>query len=194
MTSGIVYRKLSGTRYLRKEYSYLPLHFMEEFGKDIMKTQAKKPAIIDDLTVQYSVEGNQILKQAKSYLEGYMKDEIPEWDFVSDEELAKRKQERINRENLENLLEELEKSKVYEEQNTTGFDGQKQYWPTMPLGLGKEPEPDPDPNIINIEEVVVTAYHPQTLLRKLRNQYFHWSASRDWFGMEPAKNRIRGEY
>ncbi|MEZ0005365.1 hypothetical protein ABH942_000716 [Flavobacterium sp. 28YEA47A] len=194
LTSGLVYRKLSGTRYLRKEYSYLPLHFMEEFGKDIMKTQEKSNALIDDLTIQYSVEGNQILKQAKSYLEGYMNDEISEWEFVSDEELAKRKQEKIDRENLQNLLEELEKSKVYQEQNATGFDGQKQYWPTMPIGLGKEPEPDPDPNVINIEEVVVTAYHPQTLLRKLRNQYFHWSASRDWFGMEPAKNRIRGEY
>ncbi|MBC8643190.1 hypothetical protein H9W95_00910 [Flavobacterium lindanitolerans] len=41
LTSGIVYRKLSGTRYVRKEYSYLPLHFMEEFGKDIMKTRQK---------------------------------------------------------------------------------------------------------------------------------------------------------
>ncbi len=194
LTSGLVYRKLSGTRYLRKEYSYLPLHFMEEFGKEIMKTQAKSNALIDDLTIQYSVEDHPLLISAKSYLEGYMNDEISEWDFVSDEELAKRKQERINRENLEKLLEQLEKEKIQQQQNSPVFEGQKQYWPTMPPGLGEEPEPDPDPNIINIEEVVVTAYHPQTLLRKLRNEYFHWSASRDWFGMEPAKNRIRGEY
>lgn len=198
MTSGLVYRKLSGTRYLKKEYSYLPLHFMEEFGKDIMKTKEKSNALIDDLTIQYSIEGHPLLVSAKSYLEGYMNDEISEWDFVSDEELAKRRQERINRENLEKMLEEMEKNRIYQEQNSPGFEGQKQYWPTMPPGLGIEPEQKPeeeeDIRTTTLEEIVVTAYHPQTLLRKLRNEYFHWSASRDWFGMEPAKNRIRGEY
>ncbi|MNX79917.1 hypothetical protein D3C86_1115630 [compost metagenome] len=198
MTSGLVYRKLSGTRYLKKEYSYLPLHFMEEFGKEIMKTKEKSNAIIDDLTIQYSVEGHPLLVSAKSYMEGYMKDEIPEWDFVSDEELAKRRQDRINRENLEKMLEEMEKNKVYEEQNSSGFDGQRQYWPTMPPGLGEDPQPqlEQDENIrtTTLEEVVVTAYHPQTLLRKLRNEYFHWSASRDWFGMEPNNDRKRREH
>ncbi|MCY1493012.1 hypothetical protein D3C87_71810 [compost metagenome] len=198
MTSGLVYRKLSGTRYLKKEYSYLPLHFMEEFGKEIMKTKEKSNALIDDLTIQYSVEGHPLLVSAKSYMEGYMKDEIPEWDFVSDEELAKRRQDRINRENLEKMLEEMEKNKVYEEQNSSGFDGQRQYWPTMPPGLGEDPQPqlEQDENIrtTTLEEVVVTAYHPQTLLRKLRNEYFHWSASRDWFGMEPNNDRKRREH
>ena len=198
MTSGLVYRKLSGTRYLKKEYSYLPLHFMEEFGKEIMKTKEKSNALIDDLTIQYSVEGHPLLVSAKSYMEGYMKDEIPEWDFVSDEELAKRKQDRINRENLEKMLEEIEKNKIYQEQNSSGFDGQRQYWPTMPPGLGEDPQPqlEQDENIrtTTLEEVVVTAYHPQTLLRKLRNEYFHWSASRDWFGMEPNNDRKRREH
>jgi len=198
MTSGLVYRKLSGTRYLKKEYSYLPLHFMEEFGKEIMKTKEKSNALIDDLTIQYSVEGHPLLVSAKSYMEGYMKDEIPEWDFVSDEELAKRRQDRINRENLEKMLEEMEKNKIYQEQNSSGFDGQRQYWPTMPPGLGEDPQPqlEEDENIrtTTLEEVVVTAYHPQTLLRKLRNEYFHWSASRDWFGMEPNNDRKRREH
>ncbi len=198
MTSGLVYRKLSGTRYLKKEYSYLPLHFMEEFGKEIMKTKEKSNALIDDLTIQYSVEGHPLLVSAKSYMEGYMKDEIPEWDFVSDEELAKRKQDRINRENLEKMLEEIEKNKIYQEQNSSRFDGQRQYWPTMPPGLGEDPQPqlEQDENIrtTTLEEVVVTAYHPQTLLRKLRNEYFHWSASRDWFGMEPNNDRKRREH
>lgn len=198
MTSGLVYRKLSGTRYLKKEYSYLPLHFMEEFGKEIMKTKEKSNALIDDLTIQYSVEGHPLLVSAKSYMEGYMKDEIPEWGFVSDEELAKRKQDRINRENLEKMLEEMEKNKIYQEQNSSGFDGQRQYWPTMPPGLGEDPQPqlEQDENIrtTTLEEVVVTAYHPQTLLRKLRNEYFHWSASRDWFGMEPNNDRKRREH
>ncbi|RRJ91737.1 phospholipase effector Tle1 domain-containing protein [Flavobacterium macacae] len=194
LTSGIVYRKLSGTRFVKKEYSYLPLHFMEEFGKEIMKTQEKSTAIIEDLTLRYSISGMPLLEQAKTYLDGYMKDEIPEWDFESDEELAQRKQDRINRENLEKMLEEIEKNKIHQEQNAPGFKGEKQYWPTMPSQFPTPEEPEEDIITIDIEEVVITAYHPQTLLRKLRNEYFHWSASRDWFGMEPNKNRIRGEH
>ncbi|MGM5631963.1 DUF2235 domain-containing protein [Apibacter raozihei] len=31
-------------------------------------------------------------------------------------------------------------------------------------------------------------------LRILRNKYLHWSADRDWFGMDPAKNRKRPIY
>lgn len=194
LTRGIVYRKLSGTRYVKKEYSYLPLHFMEEFGKEIMKTQEKENAITDDLTLQYSISGHPLLEQAKTYLEGYMKEEIPEWDFVSDEELAQRRQDRINRENLEKMLEEIEKNKIYQEQNAPGFEGDKQYWSTMTSQFPTPEEPEEDVITRDIEEVVITAYHPQTLLRKLRNEYFHWSASRDWFGMEPNKNRIRGEH
>ena len=194
LTGGLVYRKISGTRYIKKEYSYIPLHFMEDFGKEMMKTQEKQKAIIDDLTIQYSISGQPLLEQAKNYLEGYIKDEIPQWDFMSDEEVAKQRQDRINKRKLEEFLEEYEKNKVYQEQNESGFEGQKQYWPTMPPEFpGSEPEEEDMPTY-DIEEVVVTAYHPQTLLRKLRNEYFHWSASRDWFGMEPNKNRIRGEH
>lgn len=194
LTTGLVYRKLSGTRYIKKEYSYLPLHFMEEFGDPMMKTKDLKEAIIDDLTIQYSVEGNPLLEQAKNYLGGYMKDEIPEWDYMTEEEIEQRKQDRKNQENLQKLLEEIEKTKIYQEQNATGFDGQKQYWPTMPPEMHTEAEPVLEPEAVLLEEVIVTAYHPQTLLRKLRNEYFHWSASRDWFGMEPNNNRIRGEH
>lgn len=194
MTSGLVYRKLSGTRYIKKEYSYIPLHFMEDYGKEIMKTQEKANALIDDLTLQFSIEGQPLLTQAKNYLQGYLNDEIPEWTFMTEEEIAQRKEDRKNQENLERLLEEIEKNKIYQEQNAPGFEGQKQYWPTMPPQFPAVEEPEEDIITRDIEEVVVTAYHPQTLLRKLRNEYFHWSASRDWFGMEPNKNRIRGEH
>ena len=191
-TGGLVYRKLSGTRYVKKEYSYIPLHFMEDFGKEIMKTQEKANALIDDLTLQFSISGHPLLEQAENYLKGYVKDEIPQWDFMTDEQIEQRKQERKNQQELERLLEEMEKNKVYEEQNASGFGGQKEYWPTMPPDFPDAAEEDIPTT--TLEEVVITAYHPQTLLRKLRNEYFHWSASRDWFGMEPNRNRIRGEH
>ena len=43
-----------------------------------------------------------------------------------------------------------------------------------------------------MEEVIV--YADQQMLRRLRNEYLHWSSNRDWFGMEPNTNRIRKEF
>ena len=34
----------------------------------------------------------------------------------------------------------------------------------------------------------------QDVLRILRNKYLHWSANRDWFGMQPTSDRKRKEY
>lgn len=178
------YRKLSGTRFVRKEYSYLPLHFMQYYAKPLLDCYLK-----DDLTIQYNIAGHPLLEQAESYLQGYIENEIPEWDFVTDEQFEIRKRELVEKENLRRLNEELEKNRIYQEQNASGFEGQQQYWPTMPKEL--IPEPEEDIKTVDIEEVVVTGYHPHILLRKLRNQYFHWSSSRDWFGMEPDKNRQR---
>jgi len=45
-----------------------------------------------------------------------------------------------------------------------------------------------------LEEVTVTSYHPQTLLRIIRNKYLHWSANRDWMGMDPNNDYQRVIY
>ena len=37
-------------------------------------------------------------------------------------------------------------------------------------------------------------FETQDVLRILRNKYLHWSANRDWFGMDPTPDRIRKEY
>ena len=34
----------------------------------------------------------------------------------------------------------------------------------------------------------------QKLLRLLRNKFFHWSANRDWAGMDPNNDRKRVEH
>ena len=37
-------------------------------------------------------------------------------------------------------------------------------------------------------------FEEQQILRILRNQYLHWSANKDWFGMQPAPGRKRDTY
>ena len=149
-----IYRKLSGTRFLRKEYSYIPLHFMEEFFDITLKEDTNnriniiKKAIISEYSIENYLEEDQrdTLNKAKERLRTYVfrdekkaeedrSEEEKEWIFISDEEIKKT------------------------------FGEEK--------GI----------NIIKNDT-----------LRKLRNKYLHWSANRDWFGMQPAPGRKRDTY
>ncbi|WP_336688050.1 phospholipase effector Tle1 domain-containing protein [Chryseobacterium bernardetii] len=165
LTMGAVYRKITGIRFLRKEYSYIPLQFMEELGKNLYDHQLN---IKTETT--YSIEHDNYLNQTKDILHHYVFDGGEKWNFKPDEVVEKERQERA-RARLEN---------------------------PEPV---QEPIPDEvvdkDGNIIKtktLQEVVVTAYHPQTLLRIIRNKYLHWSANRDWMGMDPNNDYQRRIY
>lgn len=165
LTMGAVYRKITGIRFLRKEYSYIPLQFMEELGKNLYDHQLN---IKTETT--YSIEHDNYLNQAKDILHHYVFDGGEKWNFKPDEVVEKERQERA-RARLEN---------------------------PEPV---QEPIPDEvvdkDGSIIKtktLQEVVVTAYHPQTLLRIIRNKYLHWSANRDWMGMDPNNDYQRRIY
>ncbi|AZB25412.1 DUF2235 domain-containing protein [Chryseobacterium bernardetii] len=165
LTMGAVYRKITGIRFLRKEYSYIPLQFMEELGKNLYDHQLN---IKTETT--YSIEHDNYLNQAKDILHHYVFDGGEKWNFKPDEVVEKERQERA-RARLEN---------------------------PEPV---QEPIPDEvvdkDGNIIKtktLQEVVVTAYPPQTLLRIIRNKYLHWSANRDWMGMDPNNDYQRRIY
>ncbi|NIF06854.1 DUF2235 domain-containing protein [Chryseobacterium sp. Tr-659] len=164
---GNVYRKITGIRFLRKEYSYIPLHFMEELGVNLYDHQ-----IITKTEATYSIDHDQYLPHTKDLLHNYVFTGGEKWNFQSDEEFEKEKKERA-RERAEN-----------------------------PEPIWEKPSDetvDKDGNIIKtqtLQEVVVTAYHPQKLLRIMRHEYLHWSANRDWMGMDPNNDyqrRIYGE-
>lgn len=150
----LFYKKLSGTRFLRKEYSYIPLHFMEEFFDTTLKEDINnriniiKKAIISEYSIENYLEEDQrdTLNKAKERLRTYVfrdekkaeedrSEKEKEWTFISDEEIKK----------------------------TFG------------------------------EEKGIKIIKNDTL-RKLRNKYLHWSANRDWFGMDPTSDRKRKEY
>ncbi|PRB01865.1 hypothetical protein CQ046_14290 [Chryseobacterium sp. MYb7] len=167
LTMGAVYRKITGIRFLRKEYSYIPLQFMEEFGKNLYDHQLN---IKTETT--YSIQHDNCLNQAKDILHHYVFEDGQKWNFKTDEEVKKEKEERA-RERLENPEPEPVQEPIPDE------------------------VVDKDGNTIKtktLQEVVVTAYHPQTLLRIMRNKYLHWSANRDWMGMDPNSNYERIVY
>lgn len=150
------YHKIRGVRFLRKEYSYIPLHFMEKHGIDYYNHQ-----IIIKTDTTYSINDDEHLPAAEKHLESYVFGDGKPWHFVKDEDLGK-EAERLN---AEAALES----------------------PTY----GK----DKDGNtIVNIPAVQVTSQRWQGLLRTLRNKYLHWSANRDWMGMDPNNDYQRRIY
>jgi hypothetical protein len=204
------YYKLTGTRGkkiegtddeyegVKKEYSYIPLHFMETYARSTamdenikQKTSEKFP--LDDF-----------LKDVESYLTPYALDEtnqVKEWDFISDEEIEQKRLDRIEQQKLETEIKNIEeklKDHTYEYEAlkiSTDNLRVEQYKPKMDFGTLKIPQEVPveEPGIktIELEEVKIISYNPQKMLRTLRNEYLHWSSTRDWFGMQPNTNRKR---
>jgi len=160
----LFYKKLSGTRFLRKEYSYIPLHFMEEFFGTTLKEDTNnriniiKKAIISEYSIENYLEEDQkkTLNKAKERLRTYV------FRKEFDQGIPEEERERLEKERPE---EEKEWTFISDEEIKKTFGEEKG---------------------INIIE--------NDTLRKLRNKYLHWSANRDWLGMEPASGRIRKEY
>lgn len=196
--------KLSGTRFLRKEYSYIPLHFMQQFFNEILGNSYTN-VISKNVVADYPISDPQdkILIKVKERLSKYVfrdgnikeekrSEEEKEWRFISDEERKKLLQEgggKVINEIKSKRRKEQEKIKK-EDQNMLLLEGGT-YKKTVTF--------DSEPKI-NYTKVLQEVYkrnpmiETQDILRILRNKYLHWSANRDWFGMQPAPGRIRKEY
>ncbi|MDI9309428.1 MAG: DUF2235 domain-containing protein [Limnohabitans sp.] len=184
---------------VRKEYSYIPLHFMERFCKETEMIEK----IILSTEQKYNLDNDNILVQAKNHLEDYVFNNGEEWEFeeeaVYQERMAERKRKREERERAEALekfikqMEELNKPSFIEN-NTSNSDP----FETKKIEEQEKEKSEEKEKVTTLDEVVVIGYDSQTLLRKLRNEYFHWSASRAGFGLdpntEPTTNRKRVKY
>ncbi|MEN2721156.1 DUF2235 domain-containing protein, partial [Capnocytophaga sputigena] len=97
--------KLSGTRFLRKEYSYIPLHFMQDFFKSLLGNNHQN-IITKNVVIDYPISDPQdkILIKVKERLRKYVfrdenkkeeerSEEEKEWRFISDGERKKLLQE-----------------------------------------------------------------------------------------------------
>jgi hypothetical protein len=185
------YRKLTGTRFLKKEYSYIPLHFMEELASKHMKHKMISGTYP---TTAYPINDN-ILNRAKAHLKKYVDGEAREWLFINDEELARLRKEkaerdRIDKEIKDNMLKgKVEPAKI--DNLRVQIPKQIPILKTEKLSTTVETNGnDKRSKTIDIEEVVIMNTE-QEVLRTLRNKYLHWSANRDWLGMDPAKSYKR---
>ncbi len=159
--NGWGFRKLTGTRFLKKEYSYIPLHLMEEL---FIKNITSKDSVISKRSVtQYPIEGDNILVQAKKYLTAYIEGNKKEWRFIPD---------KIEKIDFYNTSPKTKEEKWYQENVTVKRD--KTYVAINSSIIRIQPEQE-----------------DQKILRILRNKYLHWSANRDWLGMDPRK--VNGE-
>lgn len=198
------YFKLSGTRFLRKEYSYIPLHFMQQFFNEFLGNSYAN-VISKNVVTNYPISDPQdeILIKVKERLRKYVfrdenkkeeerSEEEKEWRFISDGERKKLLQEegrKVIDEIKSKRRKEQEKIKK-EDQNMMLLEGGT-YKKTVTF--------DSEPKI-NYAKVLQEVYkrnpiiETQDVLRILRNKYLHWSANRDWFGMQPTSDRKRKEY
>lgn len=196
--TGIRGKKIEGTedQYegVKKEYSYIPLHFMETYAR----STEMKEYFVEETAVKFPLDD--FLTHVESYLTPYALDEtneVKEWDFVSDEVIEQRRLERIEKERREAEIQEIEqklKNHTYEyEELKMPIDNLRveQYKPKLDFETLKIPQKEPEMKTYTIEGITVVGYSGQTMLRKLRNEYLHWSSTRDWFGMQPNEGRKR---
>ncbi|WP_316633162.1 DUF2235 domain-containing protein [uncultured Flavobacterium sp.] len=205
--TGVRGKKIEGTddQYegVKKEYSYIPLHFMETYAK----STEMKEYFVEETGLKFPLDD--FLTNVESYLTPYALDEtnqVKEWDFICDEEIEKKRLERLEKQKLQAEIESIERKL---KDHTSEMEGLKkvtdnlradQYKPNLDFGTLKIPQEidkkvvvaeEPGIKTIELEEVIVKGYSSQIMLRKLRNEYLHWSSTRDWFGMQPNEGRKR---
>ncbi|WP_128331352.1 DUF2235 domain-containing protein [Apibacter sp. HY039] len=140
------YMKIIGERNLRKEYSYIFLHFMRDESQ-IYIGNAYIPGEID----KYSLDGNEFLQTIKERLQIYTLEENEDW-------VLRKERSSLNPQAL------------------TGNTGSE-----------SPPERETDLDTICVQDW-------DRKLKKLRNEYLHWSSYWGKLGYEPNTNRKRQFY
>ena len=180
----IRYKKLRGVRFLWKEYSYIPLHFMESYFLSNLSDNCEK--IFSMTTIdEYSIKSHPKLVQAKEWLEKYVFGNGEKWSFIPNiEEIIKGK---IIKLKGKKPLHEATKDRLEERRYKVMLDNKHQYTELIKV-LNQEKELRD--RVINENPIIANHF----ILETLRTYYLHWSANRDWFGMDPTSDRIRKEY
>ena len=176
------YLKLSGVRFLWKEYSYIPLHFMESYFTSVLSTDDYQKIFSKSTKKGYPINKDKhpTLIQVKEMLEKYVfaptigsnalkKDFTQLKDKISS--LRQATKDQLEERNYKVLLDSKypDNEKLIKKLNEKNNLNEK---------------------FIRNEPIITD----ESVLKKLRNEYLHWSANRDWFGMDPTPDRIRKEY
>ena len=164
-----------------KEYSYIPLHFMDEFFEKLIGDTEYDKLTTENIKTKYSYGDDKTLKYAEKRLRQYVFDGGNKWKFLSKEQIQLRETlEQIKKGDIkvQPPQEEVKKDKLVVRQK-----------PIPNILIEKKPKPIPEFEEKEIKEIIF--YPDQMSLYKLRNKYLHWSADFAQIGMEPILNRIR---
>lgn len=172
--TGFGYFKLRGEREkVYKEYSYVPLHFMKDYCMEYIRKY-----INEALFKRFEIKDKNLIA-AKNHLKKYVMNEGGrEWNFIPDEVF-------IRKQKIERYLSEKKERESMEKQKKSMKRYDDVIIPIDKLSV-KKPIMNP--------QVILNLPADQVLLRELRHKYFHWSANRDWAGMDPNDNRKRVEH
>ena len=200
--------KLSGTRFLRKEYSYIPLHFMQDFFKSLLGNNHQN-IITKNVVIDYPISDPQdkILIKVKERLRKYVfrdenkkeeerSEEEKEWRFIPDCEIENKYnqiRDEVLMEITQRALKEMQERD--REENRRLIKESLKIRDSSNKNVYFPPKKQTRDGEINAEIYSRNSvFEEQKILRILRNKYLHWSANRDWFAMEPTPDRIRKEY
>ena len=137
---------------------------------------------------KFGINKEGVLETAQKILDAYVFGDKNKWEFLSDDKLGailKKEKEKLSLRKPISIKEKEQgkQTEINSQQTRDKIPSQK------PLPLDKE-------EIQLIQEVKKKnpIFEEQQILRILRNQYLHWSANKDWFGMQPAPGRKRDTY
>ena len=183
------YIAIQGTRQLSKEYSYIPLHFMEQFFKDEIGKDIDN-ILVEEMTIKYPIEVKEhaILKQVKKRLMEYVFGKGEPLDFPTDENIKTLIDiYTTSSKEYAASLREVAKDKIPNTQRKHSFLVEEIPTPkkeTVLITSKKEMTPQQQSEIQKLRE-------DQKLLKELRHKYIHFSSDYASMGMEPAEDRVR---
>ena len=185
----IEYLAIQGTRQLSKEYSYIPLHFMEQFFKDEIGKDINN-ILVEEMTIKYPIEVKEhaILKQVKKRLMEYVFGKGEPLDFPTDENIKTLIDiYTTSSKEYAASLREVAKDKIPNTQRKHSFLVEEIPTPkkeTVLITSKKEMTPQQQLEIQKLRE-------DQKLLKELRHKYIHFSSDYASIGMGPAEGRVR---
>lgn len=152
---------LTGTRYLYRGYSYIPLHFMCDYAVPYVNEEAEN-LYYSKMMADYALNDS-FLDEVKAYMKDHIIEKNENWTLKG---------------NFKQEEPEVEEESTEEISVATADDR------AIPAK--------------QLEEVVVTAYKSDYLLRKLKNRYLHRSAKintlMDSLAYSPTDDRKRMEF
>lgn len=173
-----------------KEYSYIPLYFMDEFFKNQLGDSEYNKHTTENINDKYSYGDNKTLKYAEKRLRKYVFDKGKKWKFLSQEEM--KLQEKISKFKMEDKEKILPKREEVKRDNLVVKQESYRFMINdKPKTIFFIEQKQSNENDEVVERAMNNLRRSQDVLSNLRNKYLHWSADFSQIGMEPTLSRKR---